>query len=309
MHLLDLKYYLYVKLKGNIRPGKTMGDHTASSKLMPWDDISGKVVMVTGASSGIGHEFCIDLAKAGCRIVAAARRVHRLLSLCDQINQIQQTSNGEPTDGVRAVALELDVSANGQAIEASIKRAWDVFGRIDVLINNAGVRGNVLSSLELSEEEWNNTIRTNLTGTWLVSKYVCSYMRDASQGGSVINISSISGVGRSEYRGALAYSSSKAGVVTLTKVMAMEMGTFNIKVNCICPGLFKSEVTENLIKKEWLSNVAEKMIPLRTFGTIDPALTQLVRYLIHDSSKYINGNVFIVDAGTTLPGVPLFSSL
>lgn len=93
------------------------------------------------------------------------------------------------------------------------------------------------------------------------------------------------------------------------QVMAMEMGTFNINVNCICPGLFRSEVTENLIKTDWLSKVVEKIVPLRTLGTVDPALTQLVRYLIHDSSKYVNGNVFIADAGTTLPGVPLYSSL
>ncbi|KAK1420731.1 hypothetical protein QVD17_22558 [Tagetes erecta] len=259
-----------------------MGDHTASSDFMPWDDLSGKVVMVTGASSGIGREFCID------------RSGKSWLQNC-----CGSTAGRSPSVFI----------ANAPAVEASIKTAWDAFGRIDVLINNAGIRGNVLSSLELSEEEWNNTIRTNLTGTWLVSKYVCSYMRDASQGGSVINISSISGVGRSEYHGALAYSSSKAGVVTLTKAMAMEMGAFNINVNCICPGLFRSEITENLIKTDRLSKVVKKIIPLRTLSTVDPALTQLVRYLIHDSSKYINGNVFIVDGGTTLPGVPLYSSL
>ncbi|GKB42878.1 3-oxoacyl-[acyl-carrier-protein] reductase FabG, partial [Tanacetum coccineum] len=158
-----------------------MADQTVSSILEPWHDLSSKVVMVTGASSGIGREFCIDLAKAGCRIIAAARRVDRLKSLCDEINGHDQTSNNE----VRAVAVELDVSADGPVIEGSVKKAWDVFGRIDCLINNAGIRGdlpshdgpltsavgvgrligNVLSSLDLSEEEWNSTVRTNLTGT------------------------------------------------------------------------------------------------------------------------------------------------
>ncbi|KAK9055486.1 hypothetical protein SSX86_026569 [Deinandra increscens subsp. villosa] len=268
-------------------------DHTESSGFVPWDEeFNGKVVMVTGASSGIGRDFCTDLAKAGCRIVAAARRIDRLMSLY-----------------VRAVAVELDVSANGLAIEASVRRAWGAFGRIDVLINNAGIRGNVRSPLELSEEEWDGTMRTNLTGTWSVSKYVCGYMRDAGQGGSIINISSISGLDRGQLPGGLAYSSSKAGVITLTKVMAMELGTFNIRVNAICPGVFRSEITESLLQKDWLDKVVKKTIPLRTFGTTDPALTRLVRYLIHDSSKYVSGGVFIVDAGTTLPGVPLFSSL
>lgn len=98
-----------------------------------WSDLSNKVVMVTGASSGLGRECCIDLAKSGCRIVAAARRIDRLGSLCDEIN-----GSGS---GVRAVAVELDVSANSSVIEASVIKAWDAFGRIDALVNNAGVRG------------------------------------------------------------------------------------------------------------------------------------------------------------------------
>lgn len=112
-----------------------------SSKLEPWHDLNGKVVMVTGASSGLGRDFCIDLAKAGCRIIAAARRTDRLESLCEEINVMGQ-NEGDVTNNVRAVAVELDVSAKGPVIEASVKKAWQAFGRIDGLINNAGVRGN-----------------------------------------------------------------------------------------------------------------------------------------------------------------------
>ncbi|KAJ9547997.1 hypothetical protein OSB04_020540 [Centaurea solstitialis] len=275
-------------------------NQTESPRLEPWHDLSGKVVMVTGASSGLGRGFCLDLAKAGCRIVAAARRIDRLVSLCDEIN-----GGG----GAVAKAVEIDVGGRGPAIEASVKRAWDAFGRIDAVINNAGVRGNVKSSLELSEEEWDSTMRTNLTGTWLVSKYVCILMRNANQGGSIINISSIAGLDRGQLPGGLAYSSSKTGVVALTKVMAMELGTYKIRVNSINPGLFRSEITDGLMEKDWLNTVAQRTVPLRTFGTSDPALTRLARYLIHDLSEYISGNVFIVDAGNTLPGVPIFSSL
>jgi len=98
----------------------------------PWLSLDGQlVVMVTGASSGIGWEICLDLAKAGCCIVAAARRTDRLKSLCEEINAAS----------VRSVAVELDVSEDGSGIAESVKKAWDAFGRIDVLVNNAGVRG------------------------------------------------------------------------------------------------------------------------------------------------------------------------
>ncbi|CAI9782869.1 unnamed protein product [Fraxinus pennsylvanica] len=281
------------------------------ASLEPWLELENKVVMVTGASSGLGREFCFDLAKAGCRIIAAARRIDRLKSLCNEINNgiASSRSNDPSNDQVRAVAVELDVCASGPTIEASVQKAWDSFGRIDALINSAGVRGRVHTPLDLSEEEWNQIMKTNLNGTWLVSKYVCTRMRDTKQGGSVINISSITGLRRGQLPGALAYACSKVAVNIMTEVMAMELGAFKIRVNSIAPGIFKSEITQGLMKKDWLKTVTFRTVPLRTFGTADPALTSLARYLIHDSSEYVTGNIFIVDSGATLPGVPIFSSL
>ncbi|GAA0148605.1 reductase [Lithospermum erythrorhizon] len=272
-----------------------------ANHLEPWHDLTGKVVMVTGASAGLGREFCLDLAKAGCMIIAAARRVDRLKSLCDEIN--------EPAGSIRAVAVALDVSGNGKVIEEAVNKAWGTFGHIDALVNNAGVRGSVHTPMDLTEEEFDDTYRTNLRGTWLVTKYVSIHMRDSKQGGSVINISSIAGLNRGQLPGGLAYAATKAGVNTMTKMMAVELGMYKIRVNAISPGLFKSEITAGLMQKDWINTVAEKTVPLRTFGTSDPALTSLVRYLIHDSSEYISGNVYIVEAGVTLPGFPIFSSL
>ncbi|CAM8963029.1 unnamed protein product [Rhodiola kirilowii] len=279
-----------------------------STNLEPWHVLGNKVVMVTGASSGIGRQICLDLARAGCRILAASRRVDRLKSLCDEINSFR---SGKDSDEkvVRAVAVELDVAADGPVIEESVRRAWGVLGCIDALVNNAGVRGTVQSPLELSEEEWDSTMKTNLRGSWLVSKYVCTRMRDAGRMGSVINISSISGLDRGQLPGGVAYAASKIGVNMLAKFLAIELGAYNIRANAIAPGLFRSEIMEKLMEKDWLDNVAKRIIPLKTHGTSDPALTSLVRYLIHDSSEYVSGNVFIVDAGATLPGVPIFSSL
>ncbi|KAJ0241932.1 NAD(P)-binding Rossmann-fold superfamily protein [Hirschfeldia incana] len=268
--------------------------------LEPWCELTDKVVLVTGASSGIGREICLDLAKAGCKIIAAARRVDRLKSLCSEIN----------TTEVQAAALELDVSSDAATIQKAVKDAWEVFGKIDALVNNAGFRGSVKSSLDLPENEWEKVFKTNLTGAWLVSKYVCILMRDAKQvGGSVINISSISGLHRNSFYGAIAYTCSKSGVDTMTRSMAIELGVYNIRVNSLAPGLFKSEITQALIQKKWLKNSRDRIMPLKAEHTVDPGLTSLIRYLIHDSSQYVSGNVFIVDSGTTLPGLPIFSSL
>ncbi|XP_051138784.1 uncharacterized protein LOC127256691 [Andrographis paniculata] len=269
-----------------------------------------KIVMVTGASSGLGWEFCLDLAKAGCRIIAAARRVDRLHLLCNHINEkFPITSSAEPSQiQARAVAMEFDITKNEPNIEASVNKAWDLFGRIDVLINNAGIRGRKHAPLDLSQEEWDKIIRTNQTGTWLVSKYVCRRMCDARRGGCIINISTL-GLNRVIFPGGDAYAASKSAVNTITKIMAKELGPYNIRVNAIAPGLFDSEITGKLMQKPWVVSMVAKLVPLSTFGTVNSALAPLVRYLIDESSRYVTGNVFIVDGGHTLAGVPIFSSL
>lgn len=134
-------------------------------------------------------------------------------------------------------------------------------------------------------------------------------MRDAKIKGCVINMSSIGGIERGQLPGGLGYAASKTGLNAITKVMALELGVYGIRANSIAPGLFKSEITAGLMQKDWLERVMKKTVPLRTYGTLDPALTSLVRYLIHESSEYVTGNIFIVDAGVTLPGFPIFSSL
>jgi NAD(P)-dependent dehydrogenase (short-subunit alcohol dehydrogenase family) len=195
--------------------------------------------------------------------------------------------------------------------------------------------GGVHSTLDWPEDEWDKVIKTNLTGLWLVAKHVCRHMRDAKLKGSVINVSSVAGLNRGHLPGSIGYTSSKSAVHYATKVvflllnkymmhscvhdelnwvylvqlMALELGACGIRVNTIAPGIFKSEITAPLLQKRWLNIVVSKIVPLKEHGTTDPALTSLVRYLIHEASSYVTGNIFIVDSGVTIPGVPIFSSL
>ncbi|KAK1382134.1 3-oxoacyl-[acyl-carrier-protein] reductase, chloroplastic [Heracleum sosnowskyi] len=275
-----------------------------SDKLEAWSDLNGKVVLITGASSGSGRDFSIFLAKSGCKVIAAARRVDRLNSLCDMINS--QSSLNTP----RAVALELDVTAEPPAIEAAVQKAWSAFGHIDVLINNAGLRGSTSSAMKLTKEQWDHVLKVNLYGAWICSKYVALQMQAAKQGGSIINISSISGLNRVQSNGTVAYSSSKAGMHAMTTVMALDLGTHNIRVNTIAPSIFRSEITEELLNQKWLLGVVKKIVPLPYHeSTVETAFIPLIRYLIDDSSKYVTGNIFVVDGGSSLAGVPVYSSL
>ncbi|KAK1391647.1 3-oxoacyl-[acyl-carrier-protein] reductase [Heracleum sosnowskyi] len=278
-----------------------------SDHVMPWSNLQGKVVLVTGASSGFGWDFSINLAKAGCKVIAAARRLDRLRSLCQLINNFQSSSCNTPL----AVPLELDITAHPAVIEAAVQEAWRVFGHIDVLINNAGITGSTTTTLKLNEEEWDRVFKINLTGAWLCSKNIGLRMRGAGRGGSIINISSAFGLNRGKATGSLAYSSSKAALHTLTTVMAVEFAEYSIRVNAIAPTIFRSEITKALYDKKWLPRVLDKLVPMRSLydATVDPSLTELVRYLIHGSSKYVTGNIFIVDGGNTLSGIPIWSSL
>lgn len=281
----------------------------------PQKGLEGKVVMVTGASSGLGREFALSFARRGCHIVATARRTQLLISLCEEIEKLNNSSPASPQGDsnsrppIKAMAVELDISQSDAAVDAAVGVAWQCFGRIDVLINNAGFRGNVNSSLDLKEDEWNTVVTTNLRGTWLVSKAVGKRMCEAKRGGSIINISSIGGLWRGEVPGGLAYSASKAGINAMTKVMALELGMYNIRVNAVAPGLFRSEITAGLMEKDWLNTVARKIVPLQTWGDIEPTLTSTLHLLASDSSAYTTGNVIIIDLGQSIPGVPLYSSL
>lgn len=274
-------------------------------------DLHHKVALVTGASSGLGREFCLSLVRHGCHVIAVARRTQLLETLLQEIASFQQSYRDGtlPSAPGEAAVLQMDVSADEPEVDAAVENAWQVFGQIDVLVNNAGFRGSVKSPLDLDSDEWNKVMATNLRGLWYVSKAVGKRMRATKTSGSIINISSTASLERGLLTGAVAYATSKAAVNHLTKVMALELGKYNIRVNAIAAGIFKSEMTDGLLKKAWVHEVAQKMVPMQRWGVVNPDLTSLVLLLASDTSPYLSGTIIVVDGGHSISGVPLWSSL
>jgi gluconate 5-dehydrogenase len=249
-------------------------------------DLTGKVAVVTGASSGLGVDAAQAYGFYGASVALLARRTDKL----------ERTAELVRAQGAKALPLTCDVSDEGNVSQA-IAKVMAEFGRIDILLNNAGmlVRGGV-DDLEL--EDWNRIVGTNLTGVYLMCKHVIPHMKSQG-GGKVVNIASINAV-QSDKAVRLArhaYNATKAGVCGLTVGMAATYGVDNITVNSIGPGLFESEITENSLFK----NPAY----MQTFCDTDPMsrpgdrgeLNGTIIYLSSDASSYVTGQYIIVDGG------------
>jgi NAD(P)-dependent dehydrogenase (short-subunit alcohol dehydrogenase family) len=244
-------------------------------------DIAGKVALVTGASSGLGRQFALTLARAGARVGAAARRTDRLAELVREI---------ESFDG-RAIAIELDVTQPA-SVAAAVAAAETELGAIGILVNNAGIAVDK-ALFEHSEEDWDRVLDTDLKGAWLVAKEVAAHMVRLGHGGSIINIGSIAGIGAAAE--IPAYSAAKAGLLHLTRVMAVELAQHAIRVNAIAPGYVVTD-----LNREFLGGPSgEKLlrrIPQHRFG--EPAdLDGVLLLLASPASGYMTGSVVVVDGG------------
>ena len=243
-------------------------------------DLTGKVALVTGASSGFGEHFARVLADAGAEVVVAARRADRLAALTDCI----------AAAGGRARAVSLDVTDAG-----AVATAVEASGPIDILVNNAGLTRNG-PLLELGEDDWDAVIDTNLKGVWLVANAVARGMRDRGTGGAIVNIASITGLRQSP--GITPYAVSKSGVIQLTKQMALEWARHRIRVNAIAPGYVVTDINRDYLENEGGAALV-KRIPQRRLGGLDD-LTGPLLLLASDGSAYMTGSVVAVDGGHLL---------
>lgn len=257
--------------------------------------LTGKIALVTGASSGLGEQFARDLAAEGASVIVAGRRVEKLSKLVDTITEAAKT---DPTAG-QAVALPLDVTAGEEAIDAAVEKAASIFGRIDILVNSAGVyRGGPV--LEHSYKDFKDLFDTNVTGMWLVARAVGRKMAADGKGGSIINIGSCMGVSEPKMAGSVGYTATKSALKSITETMALELGKHGIRVNTIAPGLFPTEMTDVVTGMESVQAFFAKVVPAGRVGDASSDLYGTVVLLASDAGRYITGSCIVVDGGLTL---------
>ena len=241
--------------------------------------MSKKTALVTGASRGIGKACAQTLASAGFRVVLAARSLEKLEETAAAI----QAAGGEP------FVIEIDLS-NRDSIASAIAKAAKEFGRIDVLVNNAGITKDGLA-LRMKPADWDVVLQTNLTGAFYATQQVLSGMV-RERWGRIVNISSI--VGETGNPGQANYVASKAGLIGLTKSLAQELGSRNITVNAIAPGYIETDMTHGLsaeLKQKMLD-----MTPLKRMGTPDD-IAAAVKFLVSEDASFITGHVLDVNGG------------
>ncbi|RZJ98074.1 MAG: SDR family oxidoreductase [Novosphingobium sp.] len=236
--------------------------------------VAGKRALVTGASSGLGLHFAKVLAEAGAHVTLAARRVEKLAEAASEIGGACDT-------------LALDVTS-----PASITAATSVFAETDILVNNAGVVADG-PAIDMTEADWDQVVDTNLKGVFLVAQAAARGMKAHGRGGSIVNVASILGLRQA---GAVAsYAASKAGVIQLTKVLALEFARFKIRVNALAPGYFETDLNDAFLSGD-LGQAMMKRVPQRRFGSL-PDLDGPLLLLASDAGAYMTGSTIVVDGG------------
>jgi NAD(P)-dependent dehydrogenase (short-subunit alcohol dehydrogenase family) len=243
--------------------------------------LDGRIVLVTGASSGLGRHFALLLARAGATVAVAARRADKLGELAAEIGPL----------GAKALAVSMDVTSS-----ASIARAFDEvctkLGCPDVVVNNAGVTI-TKPLLAQTEQDWDDVMNTNLKGGWLVAQEAARRMIAAGKGGSLINVASI--LGERVAGGVAPYAVSKAGVVQATKALALELARYNIRANALLPGYIVTDLNRDFLGSE-AGDKLRSRVPSRKFGELDD-LSGPMLLLASDAGRHMSGAIVAVDGG------------
>ncbi|SEN71376.1 NAD(P)-dependent dehydrogenase, short-chain alcohol dehydrogenase family [Amphibacillus marinus] len=258
------------------------------------DTLKKKVAIITGASSGMGRATALKLAKAGAKVGLVDIKEEDAKAVLKEVEK----NKGE------AIIAEADVK-DPEQIQVAIQTIVDHFGRLDIVFANAGINGKVAPIEDITPAEWDQTLETNLKGTFLTVKYALPHMK--KNGGSIIITSSINGNRKFSAVGMSAYSSSKAGQMAFGKMAALELSEYGIRVNIICPGAIDTNIgkntfaeDENLEKVRIPVEYPEGNQPLEGHAGKPEQVAELVYFLASDASSHISGTEVFIDGASTL---------
>jgi NAD(P)-dependent dehydrogenase (short-subunit alcohol dehydrogenase family) len=251
----------------------------------PMFDLTGKVAIVTGGYHGIGRGIAEGLAEAGSSVVLCARSFDKCVEACLEIAK----------KGVKSLPVRCDITRKDE-VEDLVKKTVQEMGKINILVNNAGVGGSEKPILKMSEEDWDNAVDIDLKGAFLLARAAVPEMVKEG-GGKIINIASITAM--IAMANMSAYCASKAGLVQLTRVMALEFMKYNIQVNALCPGYFLTPMNQNFFATEVGQRIIQKNIPMGRLGKVAD-LKGTAIYLASSATDFMTGSCLVIDGGQTI---------
>jgi NAD(P)-dependent dehydrogenase (short-subunit alcohol dehydrogenase family) len=243
--------------------------------------VDGRLALITGAGSGLGRQFALTLAEAGATVALAARRREKLEETAEAVRDI----------GGAALCLDLDV-ADSRSVGACLAELDERAGPADILINNAGIARQAFAT-DLTETDWDAVIDTNLKGVFMMAQAVARTMIKAGKGGSIVNVASI--LGLRVAKGLAAYNVSKAGVIHLTKTLALEFSRYGIRVNALAPGYFVTEINQAEFE-QGAAELIRKRVPMGRVGDIEEIGGPML-LLASEAGGYMTGSIVEVDGG------------
>ncbi|KPK95321.1 MAG: short-chain dehydrogenase [Deltaproteobacteria bacterium SM23_61] len=246
--------------------------------------LKNKVALITGASRGIGEAVARGLAQAGADLAIASRK----------LPDLEKVAAGVTKTGRKCLPVAAHVGRT-EEIQNLVKKVVGEFGRIDILVNNAATNPTMAQALDVDERAWDSIMNLNLKGLFFLSQAVARVMKEKG-GGKIINVSSIAGISPDLLP---IYSISKAAVIMATKVMAMQWAQYNIRANCIAPGLTKTKFSEALWNNPDILKPAMALTPMGRVGEPEE-MVGAVLYLASDASSYVTGQVIAIDGGKTI---------
>lgn len=247
--------------------------------------LDGKVALITGASRGIGQAIALRFARAGARVVISSRKLENLQPVADEIEAA----------GGKALAIQAHVG-RPEDVQALVRRTLEAYDRVDIAVNNAATNPHFGPLLSADEGQWDKILDTNAKGAFRLCKAIVPCMK-AEGGGKIINLSSIAGLRPQPGLGV--YGISKAAIIMMTQVLALELGPANIQVNAIAPGVIKTRFSQLLWQTPQISEPLLAHLPLDRFGEPED-VSGLALYLASSASDYVTGGVFLVDGGMSV---------